>query len=124
LDTAWRERQKVRCREKSRRARGREKTPNYESNKRKSVEHNKRFPEKVAARNASRVLKKSREMALHHWSYLKQHRLDVLSLTTMQHALVHRHTIYDQERMMYRRLDGTLIDSREAAIAYYATLKD
>jgi len=63
-------------------------------------------------------------MALHHWSYLKQHRLDVLSLTTMQHALVHRHTIYDQERMMYRRLDGTLIDSREAAIAYYATLKD
>lgn len=25
---------------------------------------------------------------------------------------------------MYRRLDGTLIDSREAAIAYYATLKD
>lgn len=32
--------------------------------------------------------------------------------------------VYDQERMMYRRMDGTLIDSREAAIAYYATLKD
>jgi hypothetical protein len=26
--------------------------------------------------------------------------------------------------MMYRTPDGTLIDSREAAIAYYATLKD
>ena len=42
----------------------------------------------------------------------------------MQHALVHRYTTYDQERKMYRRMDGSLIDSRESAIAYYSTLKD
>lgn len=123
-DTVWCEHEKIRIREKNRRARGKTRIIDNEAKKRASVGHNKRFPEKVSARNASRVLKKSRETALHHWSYLKQHHLDVISLTIAQHALVHRHTIYDQERMMYRRLDGTLIDSREAAIAYYATLKD
>lgn len=83
-----------------------------------------RFPEKNAARRACCNLLKIKRMHRHHWSYRKEHHFDFIPLTTKQHRLAHRKMVYDQERMMYRRLDGTLIDSREAAIAYYETLKD
>lgn len=83
-----------------------------------------RYPEKHVARRACQMLPRNAGFNNHHWSYNEEHRTDVIVLTCALHALAHRFMIYDQERMMYRRLDGTLIDSREAAIAYYATLKD
>ena len=55
---------------------------------------------------------------LHHWSYNDEHFKDVIELNVKDHAMVHRHIIYDQERMMYRDLDGVLLDTRERHIEY------
>lgn len=111
-------------REKARRLKGATKGATYEQKKRCRTMWKTRYPEKYAASIACSNLPKVKGENVHHWSYQQQHYKDVIFLTTATHALVHRHMVYDQERMMYRRLDGTLIDSREAAIAYYETLKD
>lgn len=95
-----------------------------EKQKQSVINYTNRFPEKRLAGRASQYLPKTKGFRNHHWSYRKEHRLDIIQLTVSQHYLVHRFMTYDQERMMYRRMDGSLIDSREAAIAYYATLKD
>jgi len=105
LNPSWMEKEMERCRIKARNL--------------KTV-----FPEKYKARHLARCLKREKGFENHHWSYNIEHAKDTIKLTEKQHTLVHRYTVYDQERAMYRRLDGTLIDSREAAIAYYSTLKD
>jgi hypothetical protein len=105
VNMSWVQKEKARCREKASRFR-------------------KLYPEKYAARDASAGIPKTKGFHNHHWSYNTEHRKDVISMSAKDHVLVHRYTVYDQERAMYRRLDGTLIDSREAAIAYYSTLKD
>ncbi len=58
----------------------------------------------------------------HHWSYRKEHFLDVINLSPADHRHVHRYMVYDKERMQYRRLDGVLMDTREAAEKYYAEI--
>jgi hypothetical protein len=78
----------------------------------------KKYPEKYKARCATSVMKSTSEV-MHHWSYCKEHRKDVFDITVQQHHTIHRFMKYDQERMMYRDLDGVLIDSREKAEAYY-----
>lgn len=82
-----------------------------------------KYPEKANARVKSQRLKpKIKGNELHHWSYNEEHYKDVIELNIADHNLVHRKTIYDQERMMYRTLDGVLLDTKEAAIEYYKTL--
>lgn len=91
-----------------------------EKDKKRRITH----PEKCIAKNAAKSIPCANGFDRHHWSYNAEHNKDVICIPESMHHLVHRYMVYDQERMMYRRLDGTLIDSREAAIAYYATLKD
>jgi hypothetical protein len=95
----------------------------YEQLKRANLQAKLRFPEKYAIRGFCIKLPKRDGMDNHHWSYNKDHATDIIRLKIKDHAFVHRFMIYDQERMMYRKPDGTLIDSREAAIAYYKSLK-
>ena len=61
---------------------------------------------------------------LHHWSYKPEHAKDVIELSVKEHSKIHRYMVYDQEQMMYRRVDNNvLLDTREAHIAYYESLK-
>ena len=59
-----------------------------------------------------------KENHLHHWSYNKEHWKDCIELSEKEHNLAHRYMIYDQERMMYRDLDGILLDTKEAHLEY------
>jgi hypothetical protein len=77
-----------------------------------------RFPEKSAAHKAIGNKKKNKGMALHHWSYRPEHRLDVIEIKREHHLDIHSKMIYDQERCQYRKIDGNLIDSREKAIEH------
>lgn len=95
----------------------------YEQLKRRNLKAKLRFPEKYTIRGACVKLPKREGMDNHHWSYNQEHKTDIIRLKIKDHAFVHRFMIYDQERMMYRKPGGTLIDSREAAIAYYKALK-
>jgi len=124
LNPRWFEQEAKRKRETQRGTDWKNIPPTYEQQKESRIKYRKQFPEKYHAAIACQQLVREKGFVLHHWSYNTDHQKDVISMNTRQHGLVHRFMLYDQERMMYRRMDGTLIDSREAAIAYYATLKD
>ena len=103
-DPIWREREKQRMREKGLKA-------------------NREYPEVATARRAVRSLGRSRDRHWHHWSYLKEHHLDVFNLSPTEHRRAHRYMIYDRERMQYRRTDTMeLLDSRIAHQKYLKLL--
>lgn len=78
-----------------------------------------KYPEKEVAKSRSRNIKVGNGMEKHHWSYNKCHHKDVIVLSVDLHKKVHRFIIYDQERMMYRRVDNNeLLDTRESHIEY------
>jgi hypothetical protein len=54
----------------------------------------------------------------HHWSYNEEHQIDVIDLSQKDHFKAHRFIIYDQERMMYRNLEGVLLDTKEKHLKY------
>lgn len=74
----------------------------------------KKYPEKHAARLKSQHMSCEKGFNLHHWSYNLEHAKDVIPLSIAHHNLLHRHMIYDQERMMYRNLNGVLLDTKES----------
>lgn len=77
-----------------------------------------KYPEKLFAKKA--ILKFEREEGhhLHHWSYNADHWTDVIKLTASAHSRIHRIMVYDPERMMYRGLDGVLLDTKERHLEY------
>lgn len=84
--------------------------------------YNQRYPEKSYARLATTQIKIDKNYHKHHWSYNKQHRVDFIALSYQDHAKLHRYMIYDQERMMYRTIEGVLLDSKEKHIEYFNSL--
>lgn len=78
----------------------------------------KKYPEKYAAHSASNRIKLLSEEK-HHWSYNKDHYLDVIHLTIKEHKKIHRFLIYDQENRMYRRYDTMeLLSTKEMHISF------
>lgn len=78
-----------------------------------------KYPEKKKARIKSQKMKpKTKGNQLHHWSYNEEHYKDVIELTRKDHMKAHRFLIYDQERMMYRGLDGVLLDTKLRHLNY------
>lgn len=72
-----------------------------------------KYPEKEKAKCVSSKIK-SINGNNHHWSYRQEHWKDVIDLTVKNHSKAHRFIIYDQEQMMYRRIDNMeLLDTRE-----------
>lgn len=71
-----------------------------------------KYPEKKIATTRSAKIPRESEV-VHHWSYNPEHHKDVLHLTVKEHSKAHRFIVYDQERMMYRTLDGELLDTKE-----------
>jgi hypothetical protein len=76
-----------------------------------------RYPEKYKARYKSQNII-SLNGHNHHWSYNEEHFIDVIDLTPKNHYKAHRFIIYDQERMMYRTIDGVLLDTKERHLNY------
>ena len=84
-----------------------------------------KYPEKHKARQKINSIKMTNTPGTHrhHWSYNEQHYLDIIPLTIEQHFLAHRHMVYDQERMMYRRIDTMqLLDTKEQHEQYIKNL--
>ena len=76
------------------------------------------FPEKIKAINASVSLQSFGGMHKHHWSYRPEHWTDVIYLTISQHRKIHYYIIYDQERFMFRDVDGILLASKTDHLTY------
>lgn len=81
-------------------------------------EYRKKFPEKYKAHFLINKDLKEEGFDLHHWSYNEEHYSDCIKLTKKDHMKGHRFMIYDQERMMYRKLDGVLLDMKEVHEEY------
>lgn len=104
--------------------------PTPEKKKETMARYAAKFPEKIKARRCMGKMKAEvKGNHLHHWSYNDDHFKDVIELNEADHNLVHRCTIYDQERKMYRVATnqhsswvGILLDSKELAITFYKTI--
>lgn len=119
---------------KSERDRGRERyhrlgykdktKPDAETKKATIERYREKYPEKRAAHAATSKMKPlAKGNELHHWSYNEEHFRDVIEISVIDHNVLHRHIIYDQERRMYRTLDGVLLDTKESHLEYLRKLK-
>lgn len=78
-----------------------------------------KFPEKLRARIAASKMKPNiKGNHLHHWSYNDEHFKDTIEISKANHYKAHRFLIYDQERMMYRTIDGVLLDTKQSHMEY------
>jgi len=77
-----------------------------------------KFPEKTLSKNRCSNIKASEGFEKHHWSYRIEDAKDVIFISVKDHNTAHRFMIYDQERMMYRKLNGELLDSKASHVSY------
>lgn len=123
-DPSFIESERKRSREKAKRLGYNNKyKPSKEKKRMATVNYREKFPEKYAAHSVSQQLLKKEGFHLHHWSYNKEHRKDVIELSIEDHNTLHVNIIYDQERMMYRTRDGELLDTKEKHIEYFKKIK-
>lgn len=95
------------------------KRPSKEIQEKRRKMYRELYPEKYIAKNKCQHLKKEKkENHFHHWSYNEEHYKDVIELSIKDHNTAHRFIIYDQERKMYRTLDGILLDTKESHLEY------
>lgn len=85
-----------------------------------------KYPEKKRASStlSNNKLKAQIGNNLHHWSYNKEHYLDIIELTQNEHYKLHRYIKYDQSCFMYRDLEGNLLNTKEKHINYYNQIKN
>ena len=107
-DSQWLEKERARGREKFHRL-GYKSKSDYKSN----VKYFSKYPEKRIARYRCKVSPLFDGAEKHHWSYNYEHHNDVIQLSKKDHMKAHRFIIYDQERMMYRDLNGILLDTKD-----------
>lgn len=106
----------------SERARGRKKYHRYKykssATKETRIKWENRFPEKLKAAAASQYIKVEDGLQKHHWSYNQEHWKDIIPLNVRNHKKAHRFIQYDQEQMMYRTIEGVLLDTKERHMEY------
>lgn len=102
----------------------RQKIKAVKTGKVKHLRYREKYPEKYKAKTQSqRVKLKVKGNHKHHWSYNEEHYKDVIELSVKDHLTIHRFTIYDQERMMYRiAKDGVLLDSKILTIGFMESI--
>lgn len=112
-DPEWLESEKERARLK------------YDKVKKKKAmdSYTNKYPEKYKAKIKSQRIPCAKGNHLHHWSYNDEHLKDCIELSISDHNTIHRNMIYDQERMMYRNLDGVLLDTKESHLELLNILK-
>lgn len=87
--------------------------------------YNNKFPEKARARSLSgNIVSKVKGNQLHHWSYNICDAKDLIELSVSDHGKIHRFMEYDQSKMVYRTLNGELLDTKEKHWNYWLTIKD
>ena len=122
-DPKWVEKEKERARDKYHRLGYKDlHKPTPEQKKAIMETYIKKYPEKHATRLKSQHMSCEKGFNLHHWSYNLEHAKDVIPLSIADHHLLHRHMIYDQERMMYRNLNGVLLDTKESHLELLSSL--
>ncbi len=82
------------------------------------------YPEKYKAKISSQRISVSNGNQKHHWSYNIDHYKDIIELSVSDHAKAHRYMNYDQERMMYRTLNGVLLDTKERHFSYILSIEE
>lgn len=124
-DPNWVEKERKRGREKYYRLEYKGKySPTTEKKKETIKRYQQKYPEKALATKYTEIyLTKLEGVQLHHWSYNQEDWLDVIELKVKEHHFLHRYIIYDQERMMYRKLDGILLDTKESHLHYFNECK-
>ena len=122
-DSDWVEKEKERHREKFHRLGKNWKKSSKDSVYEATKKYRGKFPEKYLARNRADKLECPKGLHRHHWSYKDEHHKDFIPLAIKDHFLLHRHMKYDQERLMYRGLDGILLDTSESHKELLSQLK-
>lgn len=93
--------------------------PTADVSKKAANNYRSKYPEKLAATRKSQTMPRTIGNHLHHWSYRIEHQKDIIELDKTNHYLIHRFIIYDQERMMYRRIDtNELLSTKESHLEY------
>ena len=115
LNPEWLEKERLRSREKYYRLNYKEKyKPSPESKKETIDRFNRKYPEKLKAKNLASSLKpKTKGNHLHHWNYNTEFAKDVIELTPKDHAKIHRFIKYDKKTFMYKDLNGILLNTKE-----------
>jgi len=117
-DPVWVEKEAIRTREKGRRIK-RDRSAYADVKRSIDKIYQNNYPEKRKAHTVAQRLPKTKGNHLHHWSYNQEHYKDVIELSTREHFKAHRFLIYDQERLMYRRIDTMeLLDTKDKHEAY------
>lgn len=84
-----------------------------------------KFPEKYKARTACNRMKLENGLHCHHWSYQVAHHKDIIPMSILDHAKLHRYIVYDPERFMYRVAEtGLLLDTRDDHEKYIEIVKE
>lgn len=120
-DPDWVTKERARNREKYYRLNYKEQhKPSSEMKKKAMDRYYTKYPEKKIAKNKTNHMNpKTKGNHLHHWSYNLKDAKDVIELSVSEHHKLHRYIVYDQERMMYRRIDNNiLLDTKESHIDY------
>lgn len=121
----WVEKEKIRHREKYYRLDYKDKhKPSFEKKKESISKYKGKYPEKYFAKNASGKIKKTKGCHLHHWSYNESDWKDVIELPKEEHYLLHRYIKYDQSVMMYRTLDGHLLNTKQSHLDLLIKIKE
>lgn len=125
-DNEWVKQERIRGREKFNRLGYAEKYKPSKEDKAKTMKgYKERYPEKIRAQQLSQhVHPVNPKNQMHHWSYNEIHFKDCIELSAKEHMKLHRYMTYDQERRMYRDLDGVLLDTKEKHLKYYKSLSD
>ena len=114
INPEWHQKEKTRGREKYHRLEYKGKyKQSFDARKMTVKLYKEKYPEKQLAKNGSQRVITPEGLEKHYWSYNKEHFKDVIFLSKNAHMAAHRYMIYDQERMMYRNLDGLLLDTKE-----------
>ena len=115
LNPEWLEKERSRQREKYYRLNYKEKhKPSREKKKEITDRFNKKYPEKLKAKNLSCHLKPViKGNHLHHWNYNIEFAKDVIELNPKDHAKIHRFIKYDKKTFMYKDLNGILLTTKE-----------
>lgn len=125
-DPEWVEQERVRQREKYYRLGYKNLYKPTTSKKKETMRrYRQKFPEKyLAAKYTEIFVDKKKGFNLHHWSYNQSDWLDTIELTIKDHNLVHRYLVYDQSKMMFRTLNGDLLNTKEKHLEYINQCKN
>ena len=122
-DPEWTEAERARGREKYHRLGYRAKHKQPSAKRREAIRrYRQRFPEKRAARRAAQGVEAPAGAHRHHWSYRPSDQIDVILLTSDDHARLHRSLDYDPAAKLYRTPAGDLLDSKDAHLRFAASI--